>query len=125
MSQGSHTIKLTKSGYQDWTGTANITAGETAFISVTLVPVTPPMEAVLASCQWPLEAIAGQAANVTITVNQGSLTGNYKLVFSGDFTGESTPFIVDAGAKQQQFTIGNLIFTTGGTKNVSATLIKV
>jgi len=82
-------------------------------------------EAVLASCQWPLEAIAGQAANVTITVNQGSLIENYKLVFSGDFAGESTPFIVDAGAGQQQFTIGNLIFTTGGTKNVSATLIKV
>jgi hypothetical protein len=148
-----YVLKL--AGYNDYSGTVSVIAGQTANVSVTLTPSTPSCvpawkceihltgfeedgcgnrranpacvyrEAVLASCQWPLEAIAGQAAKVTITVNQGSLIENYKLVFSGDIAGESTPFIVDAGASQQQFTIGNLILTTGGTKNVSATLIKV
>lgn len=84
-----------------------------------------PREAALASCQWPLTATAGQASQIVITVNQGSSTENYKLVFSGDLTGESSPFIVNAGTKQQHVTIENLIFTTGGQKNVSASLIKV
>ncbi len=41
---GSHTVKLTLSGYQDWTGTANIVAGQTASISATLVPATPTLK---------------------------------------------------------------------------------
>jgi len=82
-------------------------------------------EAVLASCQWPANVIAGQAYPVLITVNQGSMTENYKIVFSGDYVGESPPFIVNTGTGQQQFTIGNLIFTTAGQKNITANLVKV
>ncbi len=81
-------------------------------------------EAVLASCEWPSNVIAGQSIQLPITINQGSMTENYKLVFSGDFAGELSPFTVNAGTGQQQFTVGNLIFTTGGAKNVTASLVK-
>jgi hypothetical protein len=38
LSPGTHTVVLKKSGYQDYTTTANIRAGQTAQVSVTLVP---------------------------------------------------------------------------------------
>jgi hypothetical protein len=34
---GSHSVKLTKAGYQDWTGTVSIAAGSTTYLSPTLV----------------------------------------------------------------------------------------
>ena len=37
---GSHTVKLTKTGYQDWTGTVTIVAGTTQYINPTLPPLT-------------------------------------------------------------------------------------
>lgn len=81
-------------------------------------------EASLVSCSWPQNPIAGQTYQVIITVNQGSKDENYKLVFTGDFTGESAPFMVNAGTGQRQFTVGNIIFSTGGSKSVTATLVK-
>lgn len=83
-------------------------------------------EAVLASClQLPQNIIADQAYQVTITVKQGSMTENYKLVFSGDYVAESAPFIVNAGTGQQPFTYGNLTFFTGGPKIVTVALVKI
>ena len=82
-------------------------------------------EASLVSCTWPQNPIAGQTYQVRITINQGSKDENYKLVFSGDFVGESAPFMVNAGTGQQQFTVGNITVPTGGTKSVTATLVKV
>lgn len=82
-------------------------------------------EASLYSCTWPQNPIAGQTYQIGITINQGSKTENYKIVFTGDFVDESAPFTVNAGTGQQQFTVGNLIFTTGGAKNVTASLVKV
>jgi len=82
-------------------------------------------EAALVSCIFPVNVIAGQTYQVTITVNQGSLTENYKLVFSGDLAGESIPFTVNAGTGQQQFTYGTLTFVTGGSKTVTAALVKI
>lgn len=82
-------------------------------------------EAVLASCQWPTNIIVGQPSQVVITVNQGSLTENYKLLFSGDLTGESSPFTANAGTDQQQLTVDNITFPTEGSKSVVATLVKV
>jgi hypothetical protein len=38
LSPGTHTVVLKKSGYQDYTTTSNIRAGQTAQVSVTLVP---------------------------------------------------------------------------------------
>lgn len=82
-------------------------------------------EASLVSCSWPQNPIAGQTYQVGITVNQGSKDENYKLVFIGDFTGESAPFMVNAGTGQQQFTAGNITFPTGGSKSVTAALVRV
>lgn len=82
-------------------------------------------EAELISCEWPAGTlIAGETYQVVATVNQGSTTENYKLVFSGDYTGESSPFTVNAGTGQQQFTV-DIIFATGGQKTVTAVLVKV
>jgi subtilisin family serine protease/C1A family cysteine protease len=38
ISAGSHAIRLTKSGYQDWNGAASVTAGQTTTVSATLTP---------------------------------------------------------------------------------------
>ena len=90
---------------------------------------TPPQpaygEAMLVSCNFPANAIAGQTYQGTITVNQGSLTENYKLVFSGDLAGESMPFTINTGTGQQQITISNMVFPTGGPKTVTAALVKI
>ncbi|MDD3813324.1 MAG: hypothetical protein PHZ02_01650, partial [Desulfocapsaceae bacterium] len=67
----------------------------------------------------------GQPYELVILVNQGSITEGYKIVFSGGYTGDSTPFMVTAGTGQQQFTIGNMVFTSGGTKSITASLVKV
>ena len=81
-------------------------------------------EAALLSCQWPVNAIAGQMVQVSIIITQGSVSENYKLVFSGDFIGASNPFTVNAGTGQQSFSIP-LTLATAGTKNVTASLVKV
>ncbi|MFH1961595.1 MAG: PEGA domain-containing protein, partial [bacterium] len=40
ISPGTHTIKLTLSGYQDWYGTATVTAGSDTYVYATLTPVS-------------------------------------------------------------------------------------
>jgi hypothetical protein len=121
---GPHNYKLTLAGYNDYTDTFTIKAGETTTITAVLIPIHTYNEAELISCQWPSNMTVGQANQIVITVNQGSATENYIIVFSGDFVGESTPFTVNTGTGQQQFTVGDLIFSTGGTKNVTASLVK-
>jgi hypothetical protein len=39
---GTYTIQLTLAGYQDWTGSAQVTGGETRDVHVTLTPVPTP-----------------------------------------------------------------------------------
>lgn len=44
--EGSYTIKLTLTGYQEWAGTVNIKAGQTAYLSAGLIsPAPPPSQA--------------------------------------------------------------------------------
>lgn len=119
---GAHTYKLTLAGYNDYTETFTITAGQTTTVTAVLSSIY--TEAELASCQWPSDVITDQITQVVITVNQGSTTENYNIVFSGDFVGESAPFAVNAGTEQQQFTMGDIIFSTEGTKTVTASLVK-
>jgi len=38
---GSHSVRLTKSGYQDWTQSVSVTSGQTTPVSATMTPVTP------------------------------------------------------------------------------------
>lgn len=80
------------------------------------------LEASLVSCTWQENIIAGQPAQITITVNRGSVSENYKLVFSGDFIGESPPFLVSAGTGQLTFT-ASVVFPTG-VKTITASLVK-
>lgn len=40
LSPGNHTLKLTLTGYEDWTGTVDIIAGETAYINPSLTPLS-------------------------------------------------------------------------------------
>ena len=61
VSPGQHQLRLTKSGYQDWTGTVTVTGGQTATVHVTLAPVQP-------SADTSGPVIAGlQAVNSTAT----------------------------------------------------------
>jgi hypothetical protein len=84
-------------------------------------------EALMASCPaLPANIVAGQVVPpITLIINQGSNTENYKLVFSGDFVAESAPFTVNAGTGQQQAIYGSMVFATGGAKTVIASLVKV
>lgn len=83
-------------------------------------------EATLISCAPPsAPPIAGTPFSITIVVAQGSVAENYKLVFSGDYVGETTPFLVSAGAGQITLSAGPITIPVAGTKNITAALVKV
>lgn len=86
---------------------------------------TRPEEAVLTSCSSPTKVMAGVAFNMVITIDGGRDARYYKIVFSGDYIGETAPFLVSEGPSTQQFLAGNIVFTTGGSKSITATLVKI
>jgi hypothetical protein len=89
LSQGTHTIVLKKSGYQDYTTTANIRAGQTAQVSATLVPSGQP--ATTASVQ-----ITSDPSGADVLINNGYV-GITPLTAQNVQTGSSTVTISLAG----------------------------
>ncbi|MDD3813226.1 MAG: Ig-like domain-containing protein, partial [Desulfocapsaceae bacterium] len=84
-------------------GFVNFTASSQGYTDSTISRFIqqPYKEATLVSCQWPTGTLVlGQPYELVILVNQGSITEGYKIVFSGGYTGDSTPFMVTAGTGQ-------------------------
>jgi hypothetical protein len=125
--QGTISISISKTGYTTFNKNESVFAHST-FIYPLVSSLPPPIyrEAGLASCaQIPPNIVVGQFYPVTIIINQGSKTENYKLVFSGGYVAESVPFSITAGTGQIESTYNNLIFGTGGPKNVTISLVKI
>lgn len=97
---GSHTVKLTKTGYQDWTGTVTITAGTTQYINPTLPPLTTTGSLEIATvppgARVYLDSADQQKVTPATITNLTSGSHPYKLVLSGytDATGTVT---IEAG----------------------------
>ena len=82
------------------------------------------VEASLVSCQWPSSPVAGQAAQMTVNVNGGSVTEPYKLSFTGAITATSNSFTVNANTTGQSFTVTITFPTAGSSQSVIASLVK-
>lgn len=91
---------------------------------IVTVPV-PYVEASLTSCQWPSSPVAGQATQMTVNVNGGSVTESYMLSFTGAIIGDSNSFIVNENTTGQSFTVIITFPTAGPSQSVTASLVKV
>ncbi|MFH0775640.1 MAG: PEGA domain-containing protein [bacterium] len=95
ISTGSHTIKLTLSGYQDWYGTVAVIVGSTTYVyaTLTLTPIT--ITSIFHNATGPLKA--GNTLTVTLlgvangiaTFDIGTFTVGQQMiqVSSGTYTG--------------------------------------
>lgn len=110
LSPGSHTVKLTRTGYADFTGQATITAGTTEYLSATLTVLpgigaleiysTPPIARVF------LDGADTQKVTPAAITNLTSGDHNYKLVLSG-YQDASGTFTIEPG----QTTIGLVLMS--------------
>lgn len=100
LTAGSHTVKLTKTGYQDWTGTVNIVAGTTQYINPTLTPLTTTgsleINSVPQGARVYLDDVDQTKVTPATILNLTAGSHPYKLVLSGygDATGTVT---IEAG----------------------------
>ena len=114
LSQGTHTVVLKKSGYQDYTTTANIRAGQTVQVSATLVPSGQP--ATTASVQ-----ITSDPSGADVLINNGYM-GITPLTAQNVQPGSSTITITLAGYNPYSST---LQITSGQALQVNAALSPV
>jgi len=97
---GSHTVKLTKTGYQEWTGTVTIVAGATQYINPTLPPLTTTgsleITTIPPGARVYLDGTDQQKVTPATITNLTAGSHPYKLVLSGytDATGTAT---IEAG----------------------------
>jgi hypothetical protein len=78
LTPGSYVVLLKKSGYQDWSQSVSITAGQTTTGNPALIPVV--ILPVQSACSLPTTVSAGQDGTATVTVLAGNMAKN--AVFS-------------------------------------------
>ena len=78
----------------------------------------------IALYRFPANLIAREEFILSVFINQGSITWDYKLIFSGGITAESVPFTVNSGTGLQEVKIP-LVFDSSGDKIVCIALVKV
>ena len=107
LTPGSHAIKLTKTGYQDWTGTVTIVAGTTQYINPTLPPLTTTgsleISTVPPGARVYLDGADQQKVTPATITNLTAGSHPYKLVLSG-YTDATGTVMIEAG-KTSQLTI--------------------
>ena len=107
LTPGSHTVKLTSPGYQDWTGTVTIVAGTTQYINPTLPPLTTTgsleITTIPPGARVYLDNTDQQKVTPATITNLTAGSHPYKLVLSG-YTDATGTVMIEAG-KTAQLTI--------------------
>jgi hypothetical protein len=96
---GSHSVKLSKAGYQDWTGTASIAAGSTSYLNPTLVANPQPQYATVSISSNPAGAnVYGDGVYV------GQTRSGSPLVFTQVKPGIHTLLLTKSGYQDYEAT---------------------
>jgi hypothetical protein len=96
---GSHSVRLTKAGYQDWTGTVSISAGATTYLNPTLVTNPQPQYATVSISSNPSGAsVYGDGVYV------GQTRSGSPLVFTQVKPGVHTILLTKSGYQDYQTT---------------------
>jgi len=96
---GQHSVKLTKAGYQDWTGTASIASGATTYLSPTLVTNPQPQYATVSISSNPAGAnVYGDGVYV------GQTRSGSPLVFTNVKPGIHTLLLTKSGYQDYEAT---------------------
>ena len=96
---GSHTVRLTKAGYQDWTGTVSIAAGYTTYLDPTLATNPQPQYATVSISSNPAGAsVYGDGVYV------GQTRSGSPLVFTEVKPGVHTLLLTKSGYQDYQTT---------------------
>ncbi len=97
---GSHTVKLTKTGYQDFTQTVTITAGTTAYLSATLTVLpgigTAEISSTPAGARVYVDNADAQRVTPAVITNLSSGDHAYRLVLSG-YRDAAGKFSIESG----------------------------
>ncbi len=114
LAPGSHTVLISKAGYQDWTGTVSISAGATAYLGPTLLPDQQPQYATVSISSNP------PGANVYADgVYVGQTSAAYPLVFTQVKPGTHSLLLSKTG--YQDYTATRTV-VAGQNYDVSVTL---
>ena len=96
---GSHSVRLTKAGYQDWTGSVSISAGSTTYLNPTLVVEQQPQYATVSISSNPSGAsVYGDGVYV------GQTRSGSPLVFTSVKPGVHTILLTKSGYQDYQAT---------------------
>ncbi|NYT08245.1 MAG: PEGA domain-containing protein, partial [Methanomicrobiales archaeon] len=114
---GSHSVRLSKAGFQDWTGTVSISAGATTYLGPTLSPDQQPMYATVSITSNPPGAnVYGDGVYV------GQTRASGPLVFTQVTPGVHTLLLSKAG--YQDYTATQTV-VAGQNYNIDVTLTPV
>jgi hypothetical protein len=113
LTTGSHTIRISQSGYTDYSTTATIYAGQIITVSVTLIPLTPEPD------QTGSLSLTSSPAGADIFID-GSYRGITPVTLSGLTTGSHTIIISHSGYTDYSTTA---TLYAEQTRTVSVTLI--
>jgi hypothetical protein len=96
LSPGTYTVRVSKSGYEDYTTTVTITAGQETTVSATLEPITP-SETLL--CVRAVDKATGEEVNAWIFID-------------GEFTGKSTPECLEVSPGTRMVKLQHSLYKT-------------
>ena len=117
LAPGTHSVRLTKAGYQDWTGTVSIAAGSTTYLFPTLTIDQQPQYATVSITSNPPGAnVYGDGVYV------GQTSASHALVFTQVIPGVHTILLSKSG--YQDYTATRTV-VAGQNYNVDVTLTAV
>jgi hypothetical protein len=117
LAQGSHSVRISLAGYQDWTGSVSITAGATTYLSPTLVVEQTP--------KYATATITSNPTGASVYANGqyiGQTTPGSPLVFSQVTPGFYTILISRSGYQDYTTSVQAM---AGQNYNLAVTLVPV
>jgi hypothetical protein len=115
LTEGAHFVELTKSGYQDWTGSIRIYAKQTTYLSQALTPVSGPTTGAIAVTSNP------SYASVSLDgVYQGQTEPGSPFIISEVAAGTHTVMVRLTGYEDS---VSSVTVNSGQTSTVEAALV--